>query len=70
MLMITLVPDKRQDNLPKGANETVSDPGSQGYKTHATGDSKVPQKLQEVLPESIERAVPDSIHDTSKLPPK
>lgn len=34
-------------------------------KSHATGDSIVPQKLQEKLPKGVEDAVPNSIHDTS-----
>jgi hypothetical protein len=35
-------------------------------KTNADGttESIVPKKLQEVLPESVERAVPNAIHDT------
>jgi hypothetical protein len=35
--------------------------------SHAKGGgdaSIVPQKLQEVLPEGVERAVPNAIHDT------
>jgi hypothetical protein len=68
------VPDKAQEKVPKGVEESlpnsVHDTGSQGRKSHATGDSVVPEKLQEILPESVERAVPDAIHDTSKLPPK
>ena len=35
--------------------------------SHAKGGGEasiVPQKLQEVLPESVERAVPNAIHDT------
>ncbi|KAI0032025.1 hypothetical protein K488DRAFT_86236 [Vararia minispora EC-137] len=39
-------------------------------RSHATGESIVPRKLQEVLPESVERAVPNAIHDTSGLPPR
>ncbi|KAI4112921.1 MAG: hypothetical protein LQ338_008255, partial [Usnochroma carphineum] len=33
-------------------------------RSHATGDSIVPQKLQEKLPEGVEKAVPNAIHDT------
>lgn len=36
-------------------------------QTHAKGDgeeSVVPKKLQEKLPESVERAVPNALHDT------
>lgn len=42
-------------------------PGQDAGKgvSHATGKSIVPQKLQEKLPEKVERAVPNAIHDTS-----
>lgn len=33
--------------------------------SHAKGDSIVPQALQEALPESVEKAVPDFVHDTT-----
>ena len=33
--------------------------------SHATGDSKVPKALQEALPEKVEKALPDVIHDIS-----
>ncbi|KAL8727791.1 MAG: hypothetical protein Q9181_005577 [Wetmoreana brouardii] len=33
-------------------------------RSHATGDSIVPQKLQEKLPKGVENAVPNAIHDT------
>lgn len=36
-----------------------------GKVSHATGDSKVPKVLQEGLPEKVEKAVPNAIHDTS-----
>ncbi|KZV65480.1 hypothetical protein PENSPDRAFT_689811 [Peniophora sp. CONT] len=39
-------------------------------RSHATGKSIVPEKLQQKLPEKIERAVPDALHDTSDLPPR
>lgn len=41
--------------------------GDSTMKTHAKDGGKasvVPQKLQEILPESVERAVPNVIHDT------
>jgi hypothetical protein len=46
---------------------TGSQPGQSTNKSHAKGGgeaSYVPQKIQEKLPESIERAVPNAIHDT------
>ena len=33
-------------------------------RSHAVGASIVPQTLQEKLPASVERAVPNAIHDT------
>ncbi|KAL8945552.1 MAG: hypothetical protein Q9222_007912, partial [Ikaeria aurantiellina] len=33
-------------------------------RSHAVGDSVVPQKLQEKLPRKVEEKVPNSIHDT------
>ena len=33
-------------------------------QSHAVGDSIVPQTLQEKLPESVEKVVPNAIHDT------
>ena len=33
-------------------------------KSHAVGKSIVPDKLQQKLPEKVERAVPNAIHDT------
>ena len=33
-------------------------------ESHAVGDSVVPQKVQEIVPEGLERALPNSIHDT------
>jgi hypothetical protein len=47
---------------------TGAEPGQSTHKTHAKDDgnaSIVPKKLQEKLPESVERAVPNAIHDTS-----
>jgi len=32
--------------------------------SHAVGDSIVPKKLQEVLPQKVEEKVPNSLHDT------
>lgn len=48
---------------------TGPEPGQSTHKTHAKDDgnaSAVPQKAQEKLPESVERAVPNTIHDTGK----
>lgn len=46
---------------------TSGGPGQSTNKTHAKNDGEasiVPKKLQEKLPESVERAVPNAIHDT------
>lgn len=40
-------------------------PGALGGVSHATGDSKVPQTIQEAAPRGLERALPNKIHDTS-----
>ncbi|KAK4122226.1 hypothetical protein N657DRAFT_575796 [Parathielavia appendiculata] len=37
-------------------------------KSHATGESKVPGKVQQAAPEGLEKALPDSIHPTGKEP--
>jgi hypothetical protein len=45
---------------------TGKEPGQSTNKSHAVDPdaSIVPKKLQEKLPESVERAVPNIIHDT------
>ncbi|KAM5357161.1 hypothetical protein ACJZ2D_016552 [Fusarium nematophilum] len=48
---------KVHEKAPQGLEER--DPNSDGGKA-----SVVPQKLQEKLPESVEHAVPNAIHDT------
>lgn len=53
-----------EDKLPDAAHDTGSNRQT-GKVSHATGDSKVPQTLQEGLPEKVEKVVPNSIHDTS-----
>ncbi|KAM5529904.1 hypothetical protein BFJ63_vAg16090 [Fusarium oxysporum f. sp. narcissi] len=48
-------------------HRTGPEPGQFTHKTHAKDGGKasiVPQKLQEKLPESVERAVPNAIHNT------
>ncbi|KAI1806738.1 hypothetical protein F4811DRAFT_550480 [Daldinia bambusicola] len=37
-------------------------------KSHATGPSKVPGKVQEKAPKGLEETLPDSIHPTGKNP--
>ena len=43
---------------------TGPEPGQSTNKSHAVGKSIVPEKLQQKLPEGVERAVPNAIHDT------
>jgi hypothetical protein len=49
-------------------HSTGSNPNNQSTnKTHAKDGgnaSVVPQKIQEKLPEAVERAVPNALHDT------
>ncbi|KZW01784.1 hypothetical protein EXIGLDRAFT_829721 [Exidia glandulosa HHB12029] len=67
-----------QQQLPRkvekdfGAKNTEGGPTlmSGTDKSHATGDSIVPQKMQEVVPEFLERALPNAIHDTSGAAPQ
>ena len=63
------VPNKAQEKLPRGVEETVPntvhDTGSTGSKSHATGDSIVPKPLQEAVPKKVEEVLPNKIHDTS-----
>jgi len=58
------VPTKLEDELPDSVHDTGSNDKT-GKISHATGDSKVPQALQEALPEKIEKVVPNVVHDTS-----
>ena len=53
--------------LTRQIHPTGTDMGQSPDKSHAKDGgnaSMVPQKLQEKLPEGIERAVPNVIHDT------
>ncbi|KAH7236821.1 uncharacterized protein BKA55DRAFT_543467 [Fusarium redolens] len=50
---------------------TGFNPGQSTNKTHAKNDGEefiVPKKVQEKLPEAVERAVPNAIHDTGDTP--
>lgn len=49
--------------MADAAHDTNSNKDT-GKVSHATGESKVPQVLQEGLPAKVEKAVPDAIHDT------
>jgi hypothetical protein len=54
-------------NINDQIHPTGSDPGQSVNKSHAKGggeESVVPQKVQEKLPEGVERAVPNTLHDT------
>ncbi|EXJ56633.1 hypothetical protein A1O7_06977 [Cladophialophora yegresii CBS 114405] len=43
-----------------------------GGKSHATGDSIVPEAVQKVAPEKLEKALPEAVHPTkgSEIDPK
>ncbi|KAI3570557.1 hypothetical protein IWW34DRAFT_903437 [Fusarium oxysporum f. sp. albedinis] len=54
-------------NTQTTVHRTGAEPGQFTHKAHAKDGGKasiVPQKLQEKLPESVERAVPNAIHNT------
>jgi hypothetical protein len=53
-----------ENKVPDALHDTGSNKHT-GNVSHATGDSKVPQTLQEGLPEKVEKIVPNAIHDTS-----
>ncbi|KAF3001451.1 hypothetical protein E8E13_008152 [Curvularia kusanoi] len=51
----------------KSTSNTSADPSPEVARSHAKRGgqaSLVPQRIQEELPESVERAVPNFIHDT------
>ena len=37
---------------------------STGGKSHATGDSVVPEAVQKIAPEKLEKALPEAVHPT------
>lgn len=57
------MPKSVEDKIPDSLHDTGAN-SETGKVSHATGDSKVPQFLQEGLPEAVEKAVPNAIHDT------
>jgi hypothetical protein len=57
------VSSETEKKIPDSLHDT-GDNKNTGKVSHATGDSKVPQFLQEGLPEKVEKAVPNAIHDT------
>jgi hypothetical protein len=62
--MFTQVSSDVEAKVPDSLHDT-GDNKNTGKVSHATGDSKVPQFLQEGLPEKVEKAVPNAIHDVS-----
>ncbi|WAO92633.1 Hypothetical protein NCS54_01014800 [Fusarium falciforme] len=61
------IQEKAPERYPDSVHPTDAEPGQSTNRTHAKDGGKasiVPQKLQEKLPESVERAVPNAIHDT------
>ena len=67
---ILLVPGKAQEKLPAGVEnavpDSIHDTGSDNSKSksHATGESKVPEAIQKAAPKGLEKALPESIHPT------
>lgn len=63
-----IILSRRTKLTPDQVHDTGSSKdGPQTNVSHAKGggtESIVPQKLQEKLPESVERAVPNALHDT------
>lgn len=57
-------PFKPRTRTPRLRPHDTNSNKDTGKVSHATGDSIVPQALQEALPEKVEKAVPNAIHDT------
>jgi len=63
---------KNDDSLPNfvegqvgKSEETTGTAGfGSGGKSHATGDSIVPEAIQKVAPEKLEKALPEAVHPT------
>lgn len=58
-------------SLPPQVHPTRGTASQSTSKTHALNDGEdsiVPKKVQEILPESVERAVPNAIHNTGDKP--
>jgi hypothetical protein len=58
-------------NLSQQVHPTGGAASQSTSKTHALNDGEdsiVPKKIQEILPESVERAVPNVIHNTGDKP--
>ncbi|KAL9562105.1 hypothetical protein ACKAV7_013649 [Fusarium commune] len=64
-------PCQRNETNNPQIHLTGSSPGQSTNKTHAKNDgeeSMLPKKVQEKVLESVERAVPNAIHDTGCAP--
>ncbi|KAM5522062.1 hypothetical protein FOXYSP1_15953 [Fusarium oxysporum f. sp. phaseoli] len=64
---------RRQETNDAQIHPTGSNHGQSTNKTHAKNDGQesiLPKKVQENVPESVERAVPNAIHDTGDTPVK
>ena len=63
-----IVPKKSQEKLPHKAENAVPnavhDTSKSKLKSYATRDSVVPESIYEAALESVERALPESIHST------
>jgi len=67
-------PNKVEKEIGKTETASGESPASMGSggKSHATGDSIVPEAVQKVAPEKLEKALPESVHPTkgSDIDPK
>ncbi|KAI1104728.1 hypothetical protein F4804DRAFT_331990 [Jackrogersella minutella] len=62
-----MTPQGLEDTIPDSIHPPEQNASDSTTKTHAKGDGEesiLPKKVQEKVPESIERAVPNAIHDT------
>ncbi|KIW60484.1 hypothetical protein PV05_00698 [Exophiala xenobiotica] len=55
--------ESRGGNSNSNTNRGKASLGS-GGKSHATGESIVPESVQRVAPEKLEKALPESVHPT------
>lgn len=64
--MLLIVPEKAQEQLPKGVEQSVPDSvhDTNSSVSHATGDSVVPESIQKAAPAGLEKVLPESIHPT------
>jgi hypothetical protein len=57
-------PNVVEKNIGKSEETRGSAGFGSGGKSHATGDSVVPEAVQRVAPEKLEKALPEAVHPT------